>query len=175
MKPVPEKLGLTKLAAIKTRLRQKIAPFESLAKSCLTCETQGACCLDAHFVNVAITRLDGVAMTEVIASLDDRRRTDVNRRIDDAVERFGLRDNPEGLSRTYACPLFEKGVGCLVHEVKPAACIVHACYDSPNDLPPDELLNDAETEIERLNRRVYRGPNAAKPIPLFLADIRKSQ
>jgi Fe-S-cluster containining protein len=170
---MPEKLGLIKLAAVKDRVRTRVEPFETRAKNCLTCETQGACCLDAHFVNVAITRLEAVAMNAAIASLGDRKRAAVNLRIDESIERFGLRENPDGLKRTYSCPLFEKGVGCLVHEVKPTACIVHACYESPDDLPPDEILSAAETEIERIDRMVYHGSNAAKPIPLFLADIRK--
>lgn len=173
MKPMPENLGLLKLANAKARLRARVAPFETRAKNCLTCETQGACCLDAHFVNVAITRLEAVAMVAKLDELDESQRATVNQRTDDAIDRFGLRQNPDGLSRTYACPLFEKGVGCLVHDVKPTACIVHACYETPEHLPPAEILSAAEAEIERIDHRVYRGANAAKPIPVFLADIRK--
>ena len=72
-------------------------------------------------------------------------------------------------AQTYACPLFEKGTGCLVHhEGKPLPCIQHACYDNKEDLPPDEILAEHEGLVERLNRRTYPEPAAWLPLPLFI-------
>ena len=70
---------------------------------------------------------------------------------------------------TYACPLFEKGTGCLVHETaKPLPCIAHACYESQTDLPPDELLDAAELAIHSLNIRTYGKADPLVPIPLAI-------
>ena len=40
--------------------------FEFKAKDCGACETKGACCLDAHFVNVHITRLEAEAVLQAL-------------------------------------------------------------------------------------------------------------
>ena len=45
-------------------------------------------------------------------------------------------------------------------------CIQHACYENAADLPPDELLDAAEAEVDRLNRGTYRSPQPFLPIPL---------
>jgi hypothetical protein len=84
-------------------------------------------------------------------------------RIDNSIEKYGLN---EERSETYACPLFEKGIGCLVHEVaKPLPCIAHACYERKEDLPPEDLLAEKETEIANLNERVY-GELTLLPLPV---------
>jgi hypothetical protein len=164
MTPLAESKALVKLDTIRSEFRDKIRNgFEHRAKSCVTCETPGACCLDAHFVNVQITRLEAIAITRVLDSLPAKRREKVYSRIVDTVEKHALK---EGSPQSYACPLFEKGIGCLVHETaKPLPCIAHACYDREEDLPPDELLAERETQIDKLNRRVY-GTATFLPIPI---------
>ena len=73
--------------------------------------------------------------------------------------------------KTYACPLFEKGVGCLVHNsAKPLPCIAHACYEREADLPPDELLTEREIKIAELNRKVYGRAEPPVPIPVAIAS-----
>ncbi|MBK7709335.1 MAG: hypothetical protein IPJ30_27155 [Acidobacteria bacterium] len=172
MKRFSEKLGLRKLADVKAAFRARIVDeFEFRAKSCVTCETKGACCLDAHFVNVHISRLEAVAMRKRLETLDPELRAAVDERITEAIAKYKLDEALDTFAATYACPLFEKGIGCLVHDVKPAACIGHACYEREEDLPPDQLLDAAEAEIDRLNRQTYRSSQPWLPLPLWLRRL----
>ena len=163
MKFVSEKVAIRRLGEIREAFRTKIAgDFEHRAKPCVTCETPGACCLDAHFVNVRISRLEAAAIRDSLLRLEPEFQSRVYARIENAADGLSERE-------TYACPLFEKGTGCLVHnDAKPLPCIQHACYDRKEDLPPDELLAEAEELIDRLNRRVYGTATAIKPLPTAL-------
>lgn len=169
MKMLSEKRGLTGLQKLKADYRETIAEgFEHKAKSCLTCETQGACCLDAHFVNVHITRLEAVSIRETLSELSPEKQREVYRRVEETIKKYDLRAEGDTFAQTYACPLFEKGTGCLVHNVgKPLPCIQHACYEKREDLPPDELLAEQEVLVEDLNARVY-GRASWLPLPLWL-------
>lgn len=168
MKVLSEKRALEKLHDLKSDFATRIrAEYEHRAKSCVTCETPGACCLDVHFVNVQISRLEAVAIAGVIADLP--RRNEVLARTIRAVQEFGLSANKDGF---YACPLFEKGVGCLVHDRgKPLPCITHACYENKEDLPPDELLHEEEARVEKLNRAAYQKPGGWLPLPLAIMSL----
>ena len=169
MKLVSETKSIERLSAVRENFKSKISKFEARAKSCSTCATQGACCLDAHFVNVRISRLEAVAIARAIGQLDPIHRKNVRRRIDDAIARFHL---DESTDATYACPLYQIGVGCLVHETaKPLACIAHACYESTDELPPEDLLDAAEAEIDKLNRRSYGNMTTLLPIPIALRRV----
>ena len=167
MRIISEKRALEKLDELKSEFAHCIrATYEHRAKSCLTCETPGACCLDAHFVNVRITRLEAIAIRRVIDQLPNR--DDVVARVEKAVERFGLSEGNE----FYACPLFEKGVGCLVHERgKPLPCIAHACYEKKEDLPPHRLLTEQEGLVEKLNESTYRATATWLPLPVAVARL----
>lgn len=168
MKRLNENEAIRRLDKLKTKYRQNIAEnYEHRAKNCLTCETQGACCLDAHFVNVHITKLEAVAIGKVLDNLAREKLAEVNQRIEEIIEKYNLKDSGDTFSQTFACPLFEKGTGCLVHVVKPVPCIQHACYDFREDLPPDELQEEVEEKIERLNRQTY-GNSKWLPLPLWL-------
>lgn len=171
MKRLAEKQALDRLKKLKDAYRAEIAEgYEHRAKSCLTCETKGACCLDAHFVNVHITRLEAVAIRKRLDALPSGRREGVYARIEAAVRDYELTDEGDTLAQTYACPLFEKETGCLVHEEgKPLPCIQHACYENREDLPPDKLLSEREEGVESLNRRVYGGVRW-RPLPLWLTS-----
>lgn len=171
MKYLSEKKALQRLAEIKTDLKEHVSDYERLAKSCATCETQGACCLDAHFVNVRISRLEAIAIEQALAGVGTERRNEVERRIADAIARYQLTAEGDAFEQKFACPLFEKGTGCLVHHHgKPAACIVHACYEREADLPPDELLHGAEQSIDALNARTYGRSQPWLPLPLALSQ-----
>ena len=86
MRLISEKQGLEKLRRLKDDFAVRIRlDFENKAKSCMTCETPGACCLDAHFVNVRISRLEAAAIRNAIREafkrigrkrLPSRRRND---------------------------------------------------------------------------------------------------
>lgn len=171
MKILAEKKALKMLAVIRDEFAADIRTnYEHAAKSCVTCDTPGACCLDAHFVNVHITPLEAVAIRNVIENLPDERRNQVSRRITDTVSRFGLDREGDTFSRTYACPLYEKGTGCLVHdEAKPLPCIQHACYENAADLPPDALQTAAEAAVTRLNERTYGQPQPWLPLPVAIS------
>ena len=134
MKTLSEESGLRILEEFRESFRSAIEKgYEHSAKDCVTCDVQGECCTDAHFVNVRISRLDAVAIEKEIESLDKNLRARVLKRV--SVTRIAE-------SGTYSCPLFEKGVGCLVHEnAKPLPCINHACYERPEDLPPSSLTS----------------------------------
>ncbi|MEO7539069.1 MAG: hypothetical protein ABIV21_03515 [Pyrinomonadaceae bacterium] len=167
MRLISEQKAIERLRALKDDLKARIASgYEQRAKDCLTCETQGACCLDAHFVNVRISKLDSVAIRRVLDGLEPQHRESVYERISSTVERFGLTD--EG-AESYACPLFERGTGCLAHnDAKPAPCITHACYERAEDLPPDRILATAEQAIDSLNKQAYGMARPGLPIPLAI-------
>lgn len=174
MKILSEKQSLEKLQRVKTEFAERIiSQYEHKAKSCLTCETQGACCLDAHFVNVHITRLEATAIRRVLGRFSAEKQAKIFGRIDDVIKQYGLTADGDTFAKTYACPLFEKGTGCLVHrEGKPLPCIQHACYENRNDPPPDELLAEQEGRVTNLNRRTY-GPEAIwRPLPLAIKKSR---
>lgn len=155
MKRISEKRALQQLAVVSDEYRRLIRErYEHRASSCLTCPTPGACCLDEHFVNVNISRLEAAAIRRVVDELPVDHRAEVMTRIEAAVKKYGLKESE--LSKTYACPLYEKGKGCLVHlSAKPVACITHACYENPTDLPPDEVQFEQELKIDRLNDLAY--------------------
>lgn len=154
VKVIYEQKGIEKLSAIREVFRQDITTrFEHRAKPCSTCMTP--CCLDEHFVNVRISRLEAAAIRKAIATLDRGLRSAIDERLS--------KIDPH--AEFYACPLYQRGVGCLVHETaKPLPCIVHACYEKREDLPPDELLGEREAMIDRLNQRVYGRSQPLTPI-----------
>jgi len=171
MKILPETKALTELKRLKAAYREFIKTnYEANAKSCLTCETQGACCLDAHFVNVHITRLEAIAIRETLKKLSEEKQSEIYKRAEETVETYDLKTSGDSFLKTFACPLFEKDIGCLVHsEGKPAPCISHACYESEADLPPDNLQTEIENQIERLNKRTYGGNSLNYlPLPVWL-------
>lgn len=174
MKFLSETEALNRLRKIKNDYQTLIREnYESKAKSCLTCETQGVCCTDAHFVNVHITRLEAVAVHKTLEKFSAEKRRAVLERVRETIEKYDLQAAGETSSQTFACPLFEKGTGCLVHrEAKPAPCIQHACYENKADLPPDKMLTTAENLIENLNARTY-GRNAKQwlPLPVWLDSL----
>ncbi len=170
MKVLSETLALEKLHDLKTDFAQEIrAGYEDRAKDCATCETQGACCLDAHFVNVHITRLEAAAIRETISRLSEEAQFRIFKRVQETISKYELSTDGDTFSKTYACPLFEKGIGCLVHhEGKPLPCIAHACYENKADLPPDELVAELEGLVEKLNEVTYRKPARWLPLPIAI-------
>lgn len=172
MKPLSESQSVAKLQELKSEFADRIRrDYEHRAKSCAACPTQGACCLDAHFVNVHITGLEAVAIGRVLEKLPPQKKREVLARIDQAVSDYGLSSDGDTFAQTYACPLFEKGIGCLVHaEAKPLPCIAHACYEKNEDLPPERLLAEQEAIVERLNELTYRTPATLLPLPVWLVN-----
>ena len=157
MKTLAETKALKKLRNLKTVYKNRISEtYEHRAKSCLTCETKGACCLDEHFVNVHITKLEAVLIKKELQKFPLEKQVEIYKRIENAVEKYDLKSEGDTFKKTFACPLFEKDAGCLIHEVKPVPCIQHACYERREDLPPDELQTEAEEKIERLNEQTYK-------------------
>jgi len=174
MKPLSEKQALIKLRKLKEDFRTGLKQnYEHRAKDCQTCETKGACCLDAHFVNVHITRLEAVLIDEELKRLPIEKQGEIYQRIDEAVKKYDLTSEGDTFQKTFACPLFEKGTGCTVHAVKPVPCIQHACYERREDLPPDELQQEAENKIERLNEQTYKKFPRWLPLPVFLDLINR--
>ncbi len=165
-----EKKALTRLRKMQLEFAASIREsYERKAASCLTCTTPGACCLDAHFVNVHISRLEATAIVTTLAEMPEPMRERVSARIDETIAKYNLDDTTEIHDQKYACPLFEKGTGCLVHTTgKPVACTVHACYEDPADVPPDELQFEQERRIDRLNELTYRRSEPWLPLPLAI-------
>jgi hypothetical protein len=173
MKYLSENRALRRLTAIKNELRNAVLPYERRARSCGACDTPGACCLDAHFVNVHISRLESAAIRRTLGRLGEPVVNDVERRIDTAIATYQLSAHRDTFEQRYACPLFEPGKGCLVHhDGKPSACVVHACYENSADLPPDEIQQRCESSIDDLNTRTYGRPQRWLPIPLALRHWR---
>jgi hypothetical protein len=171
MRLISETSGLKILADVRRHFAEEIREeYEHRAKPCSGCETPGACCLDEHFVNVRVTRLETRAINGRVGELSEEQRRRVLSRAAAAVERYGLGNSPDE-SRTYACPLFEKGVGCLVHDsAKPLPCIAHACYERIEDLPPDDLLTEREMRVAEINLRVYGKAEPPVPIPVAIVS-----
>lgn len=156
------------LASIRVRFKGRLEHYEANAKNCAECRTPGACCLDEHFVNVRISRLEAAAIANSISGLSPVLRDKVIARTQLAATKFDLESDPAA-TKFFACPLYERGHGCLVHKsAKPLPCIAHACYERREDLPPERLLAEAEEEVNALNRRVYGPHYAIEPIPLAL-------
>lgn len=179
MKLLTETQALTLLQAAKQAYQSEIKViYEPRARDCRTCPTAGACCTDAHFVNVHITRLEAVAMRETLARtprLNETAQRQIYERAHAAVARYNLHaaiNAKNSFRQTFACPLFEPNVGCTVHRrAKPAPCIQHACYDRWEDMPPVSLQWKAEHRVEKLNTRVYEKAWAWLPIPVWLALV----
>lgn len=176
MRTLDEKRALALLRRAKARYQTKIKlGYEHRALACRACPTPGACCTDEHFVNVHITRLEAVAISETLARtprLNEEERRAVYARAREAVTRYNLSAMGDTFKRTYSCPLFAPGTGCLIHaRAKPAPCIQHACYERWEDVPPVALQWRAENLVERLNERVYGTAWAWLPVPVWLALI----
>lgn len=168
--------ALAELQRLKTSYQNRIRrEYEHAADDCATCQTKGACCTDAHFVNVHITRLEALAIRETLERTprltEDEKRA-VYLRAEEAVLRYQLRASGDTFSQTFACPLYQPEHGCLVHRrAKPAPCIQHACYRDWSDLPPHSLEERAEHRVERLNEEVYGKEWAWLPLPLWLTLV----
>ena len=172
MKYLSETESLKRLSEVKAAFQAGIKTnYELRAKNCLTCETQGICCTDAHFVNVHITRLEAKAIENILDGLGAEKRNEVIERAKAAVEKYRLDTNGDA---TYSCPLFEPSVGCLVHkEAKPIPCIQHACYENKDDLPPDALQFEQEEMVQNLNTQTYGDKWTWAAIPVWLARLTK--
>lgn len=176
MKILSEAKALELLGKIKNDYRREIfEKYESKAKNCLTCESQGVCCVDEHFVNVHITRLEAVAILKELRNLNKRKQIELAEKIEKTVEKYDLKDSGDTFAQTFACPLYEKGIGCLVHAVKPVPCIQHACYERREDLPPDDLQTKAELKIERLNSQTYNQNLTQLSLPVWISKLKSSK
>ncbi|MGI8495582.1 MAG: hypothetical protein ACR2L1_09770, partial [Pyrinomonadaceae bacterium] len=151
MKKTAESKALEKLRKLKNDYQSFIKTnYEHKAADCATCPTRGACCLDAHFVNVHISKLEAVAIRKTLGSLSEEKQREIYRRAAEAIEKYDLKSGGDTFQKTFACPLFEMGVGCLVHSTgKPAPCISHACYENAEDLPPENFQEVIENKIEK--------------------------
>lgn len=175
MKLLSEKQALIKLRKFKKDFRALLKQnYEHRAKDCGTCETMGVCCTDAHFVNVHITRLEAVLIRAELEKLPPEKQHEIYKLITETIEKYDLSSEGDTFNKTFACPLFEKGTGCLVHSVKPVPCIQHACYERQEDLPPDNLQTDAEEKIERLNQQTYKKFTRWLALPVWLDLIDKN-
>src|SRR5256714_10296200 len=176
MRKISEAEALARLQRSKAAFQTHVKlNFEHRAVDCRACPTPGVCCTDAHFVNVHITRLEAVAIRETIERTprltDDERRA-VYTRARAVVECYALSASGDTFAQTFACPLFVKGTGCLVHRrAKPAPCIQHACYDDWADVPPPASQWRAERRVEQLNTEVYGAAWAWLPLPVWLTLV----
>lgn len=170
MKRLSETKALIELRKLKDDYREFVKTnYEYKAKSCVTCETKGVCCLDAHFVNVHITKLEAVAIRKTLGKLSEEKQREIYKRSEATVKKYNLSSHDGSFQNTFACPLFEKGIGCLVHfEGKPAPCISHACYENAEDLPTEMFQTEIENRIEKLNKLTYGNALSWLPLPVWL-------
>lgn len=171
MKFLSETSGVDIINEARRLLRDAVSVYEQEAKDCQTCETRGLCCTDAHFVNVRISPLETKAIINHIEGLSDRLKTRIRMRLNESIESLEEEMKPEAESVFYSCPLFDREVGCSVHEVKPGACIHHACYENKSDLPPAMILDEYEEVVELANKRVYGKHRVSLPIPIAIREL----
>jgi hypothetical protein len=173
MKTLSETKALRDLQKLKTTYQSLVKTnYEHKAQDCQMCPTKGACCLDAHFVNVHITKLEAIAIAKTLALLSEEKQLEIYARAAETVKKYDLKTSGDTFLKTFACPLFEKGIGCLVHSsAKPAPCIQHACYENKADLPPDQLQENVENQIERMNKRTYGNAFTWLALPVWLALV----
>lgn len=173
MKKLAETKALDELRRLKTAYRSFIKTnYEHRAADCRTCPTKGVCCLDAHFVNVHVTKLEAAAIRRILGNLSEEKQREVYGRAAETIEKYNLETSGDTFLKTFACPLFEKGVGCLVHfGGKPTPCISHACYENVEDLPPEKFQENVENEIEKLNRKTYGDNVNWMPLPVWLGLV----
>lgn len=171
MRYLSETTALASLGEIRESLRASVSEAEKKAKDCLSCESRGICCTDVHFVNVRITRLEALAISKAIDSLPKEKRDSVRELTAGAAEILEQKASQDFQTEFYSCPLFDKELGCTVHEVKPGACIHHACYERAEDLPEESLLTRYEEEVGNLCKRAYGVDGMPKAIPLALTRI----
>jgi hypothetical protein len=173
MKMLSETAALEKLHKLKTTYQSFIKTnYEHKAADCAICPTKGACCLDAHFVNVHITRLEAVAVRKTLENLSREKQREIYERAAEAVEKYDLKSDGDTFQKTFACPLFEKAVGCLVHSSgKPAPCISHGCYENKEDLPPEQFQETVENAVGKLNEKTYGNNPNWLPLPVWVGRI----
>ncbi len=176
MRKLTEREAVARLKRGKVRFQTHVKlNYEHRALDCRACPTPGVCCTDAHFVNVHITRLEAVAIRDTLARtprLDEDERRAVYARAREAVSRYGLAPAGDTFAQTFSCPLFSKGVGCLVHQrAKPAPCVQHACYEDWADVPPLDAQWREEGRVERLNNEVYGTAWEWLPLPVWLTLV----
>ena len=177
MKTLTLKNAIRRLRSIREDFRRLIENgYETNAKECETCEAQGSCCTDGHFVNVRVTRLEAAAIEEALTELPRATAVKVIGKARKIPSRISERQAERQDAYFYSCPLFEPGIGCLVHKTsKPLPCINHACYEKKEDLPPSALLEDAEAKVSLLNQRVYRNSWSVLPIPSWISRSDESR
>ena len=173
MRPISKSTALVRLTRINRELVARVrSDYEHRALQCGVCPTPGACCRDSGFVNVRISRLEAEQIASALEALPEQLRRRVGQRVDAAIERHELSSERDAFTQRFSCPLYEHGLGCLVHYAsKPVPCIVHACYADPSHFPPDEIRDAAEMSIDRLNRQVYSDSAAPMPLPLALRSV----
>lgn len=170
MKKLAETKALAELRKLKSDYQMFVKTnYEHRAADCQTCPIKGACCLDAHFVNVHITKLEAVAIRRTLENLSEAKQREIYRRAQETIEKYDLKSAGDTFQKTFACPLFEKNFGCLIHSTgKPAPCISHACYENAEDLPPERLQENVENKIEKLNEKTYGKPSNWQPLPVWI-------
>jgi hypothetical protein len=168
-----ESKALIELTRIRQCLRASVEPYETKATDCGVCDTRGACCQDEHFVNVRVTHLEATAIRNAVDLMPTEIQNAVYQRATVAVQKLQPKLEAAARHQTYSCPLYHPELQCLVHDTaKPSACIVHACYEKREDLPPDDILESAEASAAELNLRVYGRLRASMPIPVAILSRR---
>lgn len=176
--PLKESQALVKLREIKQAFARYIGrTFGHLAADCSVCQTP--CCADAQFVNVNITRLEARAMLQTLRASPKHGPSKVEhvlQRARQAIQQYQLSETGDTFEKTYACPLYEKGIGCLAHwKAKPAPCIQHGCYERWQDIPETVTLYRVERHVRKLNEQVYQGPSEFMTIPVWLVKCAQEE
>jgi hypothetical protein len=174
MRKISEAQALVQLRRRKQQFAAYIAQnYGEKALDCRQCST--ICCANDKFVNVNITRLEAIAIWRTLKNsprITPQLFEKILTRVTAAIEQYRLSPYGDTFLQTYACPLFEKGIGCLVHwKAKPGPCIQHGCYQDWQDLPDTEAFSRVEQKVEKLNKTVYHQDWQYATIPVWLSRI----
>ncbi|HZS47555.1 MAG TPA: hypothetical protein VFC63_20960 [Blastocatellia bacterium] len=172
MRKINESEALARLKRIKDNFRAYIGRHSQNAIDCSTCSMP--CCQDSKFVNVNITRLEATAILRTLQQsprISKQKFYQIITKAEQTVVRHRLDAVGDTFKQTYSCPLFEKGVGCLVHyKAKPAPCIQFGCYEDWQDIPDMTEFHRVQRRVERLHEAIGEEP-IYQTIPVWLKKL----
>jgi hypothetical protein len=95
-------------------------------------------------------------------------------RIEQTIENYDLKSSGDTFAQTFACPLFEKEIGCLVHASGKTRRVHSACVlRKQTGFAARRVTVGSRNEIERLNEQTYKTSARWLSLPVFLHLVKR--